>query len=205
MSDETSELDTSEAPIDQAALTDHEYDGIREYDNPLPAWWSWLFVGSIVFSAIYWVYYEGGMPGRDVYSAYDQAVADNLRLQFAEIGELQPDRETLLKYLNDDKWLKVGQTVYAANCVSCHGAGAGGIVGPNLTDERWKHVQNIEDIAQVLIKGAQGGAMPAWQNRLHPNEIVLTAAYIASLKGSNPPNAKGAEGNFVVTDWGGEG
>ncbi len=45
-------------------LTDHTYDGIREYDNPLPAWWTWLFIGTVVFSVLYFPYYHGGAEGR---------------------------------------------------------------------------------------------------------------------------------------------
>jgi cytochrome c oxidase cbb3-type subunit III len=177
-------------------VTDHLYDGIEEYDNPLPGWWSWLFVASIVFSIFYWFYYQSGVPGRSVQAQYDVAVADNLRVQFAEIGELKPDEATLVKYMNDEKWKTVGQVVYKANCISCHGANGEGNVGPNLTDDRFKNVRKIEDIATVIREGANNGAMPSWKNRLHVNEVVLTAAYIASMRGS-PVAGKTPEGNEI--------
>ena len=84
--------------------------------------------------------------------------------------------------MKESKWRDVGRSVFAANCVSCHGADAGGTVGPNLTDDHWKNVKNVEDIARIINEGAANGAMPAWKNRLsHPNLVVLTAAYIAQL------------------------
>jgi cytochrome c oxidase cbb3-type subunit 3 len=68
-------------------------------------------------------------------------------------------------------------------------------VGPNLTDEYYKNVRQVEDIAKVIIKGAGNGAMPAWANRLNENEIVLVSAYVASLRGQNVPgkNPDGVE------------
>ncbi len=111
---------------------------------------------------------------------------------------LQPDRETILKYMNDPEWLAVGQVVYKTNCVSCHGAKGEGLVGPNLTDDYWKNVRKVEDIATVIANGAANGSMPAWKNRLsHPNQIVLTAAYIASLRNNPLPGPRPAEGDPV--------
>ncbi len=183
-------------------LTNHSYDGIQEYDNPLPGWWVWLFVGSIAFCPFYWAYFHAGIPGRSIHDQYQDAVAQNLRLQFAELGELQPDRATLLKYLDDKRWLAVGESVFKTNCVSCHGPNAEGKVGPNLCDDSWKNVKSIEDVAKVISQGAGGRAMPAWGPRLHPNELVLVACYVASLRGSNPPNPKAPEPEAkVIPPW----
>ena len=176
---------------------DHVYDGIQEYDNPLPGWWTWLFVASILFSIGYWVYFHSNEPGRSEMDGYTREVAEDLRIRFAEIGTLTPDRTTLLKYMNDPKWRTVGEIVYKTNCVSCHGDKGEGKVGPNLCDDTWKNVKSIEDIAAVVGAGANNQAMPAWKNRLHPNELVLVSSYIASLRGSNPPGAKAAEGTAI--------
>jgi len=162
---------------DNAPKTDHAYDGIEEFDNPLPGWWKWLFVASIVFSPFYFLFYHGGAAGRSVEDQYGIALAENTRLQFAEIGDLNPDEATLASYMNKPNWVRVGQSVFKANCISCHGREGEGQVGPNLTDEYYKNVKNIEDIAKVIINGAGGGAMPKWSDRLHPNEIVLVSAY----------------------------
>lgn len=174
-------------------VLDHSYDGIQEYDNPLPGWWNLIFVGSIAFSILYLLFYHANVPGRTVLDDYDRAVAANLRLQFGDLGELELNADTIAQFMHDDEWLKVGQIVFKANCVSCHGVDAQGVVGPNLTDDYWKNVRNLEDLGLVIRNGAAGQAMPAWKNRLHPTELVLVASYVASLRGTNAPG-KGAEG-----------
>lgn len=185
--------------MDSNQLTDHAYDGIQEFDNPLPGWWKWMFVGSIVFSAFYALYFHIGAPGRSMIEGYDADLSANMRLQFSEIGDLKPDADTILAYSAKPSWLKVGQTVYKANCISCHGREGEGKVGPNLTDEFYKNVTKVEDIARVITKGAGNGAMPAWANRIHPNEVVLVSAYIATLRGKTPSGeAKGPEGNQIA-------
>ncbi len=178
-------------------LTDHSYDGIQEYDNPLPGWWTWLFIGSFFFSIFYVVYFHMGATGRTIQDQYDQQAARIFELRFAEIGELKLDEATIVQYMNDPKWLSVGKVIYKTNCVSCHGPEGGGLVGPNLTDDHWKNVRKIEDIATVIQDGAANGAMPAWRNRLsHVNQIVLSAAYVASLRG-NGATGKSPEGDLI--------
>lgn len=169
-------------PIDE--LTGHQYDGIQEFDNPLPGWWKWLFVASIVASPPYWIYYHSGTPGRTVIERYEVALADNARLQFAEVGELGGDRATIVKYMNETGWLTFGKSIYQTNCISCHKADGSGLVGPNLTDQYYKNVMHIEDIFTVVVNGAGGAAMPSWKNRLSQNEMVLVSAYVASLRGA---------------------
>lgn len=174
-------------------VLDHNYDGIQEYDNPLPGWWNLIFIGSVAFSLLYLLFYLADIPDRSVYAEYDRAVAANLRLQFGDMGELELSGQTIAQYINDDTWLTVGEIVFKTNCVSCHGVNAQGVVGPNLTDDYWKNVRNLEDLGLVIRNGAAGQAMPAWKNRLHPNELVLVASYVASLRGTNVPG-KGEEG-----------
>ena len=120
---------------------------------------------------------------------------------FSEIGELEVNRENILEYMKKDKWLAVGEVVFKANCVSCHGADGGGLVGPNLTDDNWKNVSKVEDIATVIMNGAAKGAMPAWKNRLsHPNQFVLTAAYVARMR-EKPVSGKAPEGDIIIKSW----
>jgi cytochrome c oxidase cbb3-type subunit 3 len=172
-------------PLQEEILTDHSYDGIQEYDNPLPGWWTWLFILTTIFAPLYLVYFHLGV-NRSIHDQYDQQMARIFELRFKDIGDLEPNRETLVKYMNDPEWRNVGKVVFQANCVSCHAADGSGLVGPNLTDQYWKNVRKIEDIATVISEGAANGSMPAWKNRLsHQNLIVLTAAYIASMQ-ENP-------------------
>jgi cytochrome c oxidase cbb3-type subunit III len=194
------ETDPNQIADGDAPLTGHAYDGIQEYDNPLPGWWKWLFIGTIFFSLLYWPFYHFGAPGRSVSERYDVALGENMRLQFAEIGELQPNAATLVKMMNDSGWVKVGESVYRSNCASCHGIDGGGIVGPNLTDDHYKNVREVADILKVVQQGAAAGAMPAWKSRLQLNEQILVSSYVASLRGSTPSSPKGAEGN-VIPPW----
>ncbi|EMI58369.1 cbb3-type cytochrome c oxidase N-terminal domain-containing protein [Rhodopirellula sallentina] len=183
--------------VDDAPKTDHAYDGIEEFDNPLPGWWKWLFIATIAFCPFYWLYYHGGTPGRSIEDGYGVALAANTRLQFEEIGELQPTEATLVEYMGKDSWLRVGKIVFQTHCVSCHDRDGQGKVGPNLTDEYFKNITTIEDIAKVINNGAAAGAMPKWSNRLHPNEIVLVSSYVASMRGQNLEGPRGAEGKTI--------
>lgn len=182
-------------------LTGHSYDGIQEFDNPLPGWWKWLFVATVVASPPYWAFYHFGTEGRSASARYEVALAANAQMQFADIGELTGDEATLVKYKDDKLGVSLGKSVYLTNCVTCHRNDGTGNVGPNLTDQHYKNVKKIEDIYTVLVNGAGGGAMPAWKNRLSQNEIVMVAAYVASMRGTPAPaNAKAPEGN-IIPPW----
>ncbi len=185
-------------------LTGHSYDGIQEYDNPLPGWWKLLFWATILFSPVYYVYFHSGVEGRTIEEQYTSEMAGIFQRRFKKIGDLNPDRETLLRFIQEDKeWLSVGKATYITNCASCHAPDGSGLVGggPNLTDDHWLNVKTIEDIADVIENGANNGAMPAWKKRLsHPNLVVLTAAYVASLREETLEGPRGTEGN-KIPDW----
>ena len=182
--------------MSDAPKTDHSYDGIEEYDNPLPGWWKGVFIATIVFCPFYWVFYHSGAVGRSLEDYYNVALAENTRLQFEEIGELKVDGPTILRFTTMDSWVKVGASVFRTNCVSCHGREGEGKVGPNLTDEFYKNVESIGDIGKVIVNGAGNGAMPKWSNRLHVNEIVMVSAYVANLRGKNV-EGRPAEGREI--------
>jgi hypothetical protein len=80
---------------------DHEFDGIQEYDNPIPLWLNLILFGTVIFSVFYYLYFQIGpllgTSGWTVVEAYESAKAENLRLRFAEIGELQGDEATLIR------------------------------------------------------------------------------------------------------------
>lgn len=184
--------------MSEAPKTDHAYDGIEEYDNPLPGWWKWLFIVTIVFSPLYWVYYHSGAEGRSVADSYSIALAENTRLQFAEIGDLKIDEVTIAKFMGKESWVKVGESVFRANCVSCHGRDGEGKVGPNLTDDAFKNIASLGDIGKVISNGAGNGAMPKWSNRLHINEIVMVSAYVANMRGQNVEGGRAPEGRSIA-------
>lgn len=174
--------------IDETPVTDHDYDGIREYDNPTPGWWVFLFVLSVVFSILYFTYYHvSPAGGASVKESYEASVTEDLKKTFGKMGELKQDEASLLQYMDDKDKMLLGKSVFKGNCVSCHGANGEGQVGPNLTDDFGKNLKVLGDIPKVINNGAAGGNMPSWKTRLHPNEVAVVAAYVASLRGQNLP------------------
>jgi cytochrome c oxidase cbb3-type subunit 3 len=181
-------------------LLDHEYDGIREYDNPTPGWWHAIFLGSILFSVCYFAWYHFSVFAKGVNQRYHAVVTAQLQKQFREIGQLTPDEPTILRFMAEPRWLQVAEGAFRTNCVSCHGAEGQGQEGPNMTDDHYKNIKKLEDLPVVIAGGAANGAMPAWKGRLTENEIVLLASYVASLRGKNLPSTRPAEGD-VIPPW----
>jgi cytochrome c oxidase cbb3-type subunit III len=197
MSDTPQDIPSTAAPAPEPALTDHAYDGIQEYDNPTPGWWNWLFIGTIVFSVIY--FFVVTMAGGEL-----SPVAFFNRYQLAEQkagGNLKADAPTLIRLSKDADSLKLGATIFTAKCISCHKGDGSGITGPNLTDERYVNVTKITDIVDVVTKGRNNGAMPAWKTSLNPNEVVEVSAYVASLRGQNKPGKPAEPNAKVIPPW----
>jgi len=187
-------------PNEPTLITGHEYDGIQEYDNPVPGWWHFLWLLSFVLLIFYFPFslispmYPS--PERRLEAAQ---VAEYERL-FSEIGELENTEATLTSLMTDADWMQFAQSSFQANCASCHAADGGGLIGVNLTDDAYKNVKSITDIHGVLVDGAAGGAMPAWGNRFSNNELVLLSAYVATLRGTTPASPIAAEGD-VIPPW----
>jgi cytochrome c oxidase cbb3-type subunit 3 len=199
MSDQSSHPTPDDNEPGQPPVMDHAYDGIREYDNPLPAWWSWIFIGTIVFSGFY--FFMAMAMDTNVLSAtyaYDQDVLADTERTFAS-KVFKPDAKTLMELQHDDRMLSVGKSIFQTNCAQCHGRNAEGLVGPNLTDNYYIHVKRIEDFPDVITNGRKSNTMPAWKNKLSPNQIVVVGAYVASLRGTNLPG-KPPEGT-VPAPW----
>jgi cytochrome c oxidase cbb3-type subunit 3 len=181
--------------LEPEKLTGHAYDDIQEYDNPTPGWWVAVFVLSVIFSIGYGIYYHVSTESTSVKQQYEQAVAANLVKQFGKMGTLKQDQDSLIAYMHNDDYLKVGESVFRQRCVSCHGSDGSGLVGPNMTDDYYKNIRVLGDFFKVINNGAGQGTMPAWRDQLHPNEVALVAAYVANLRGKNLPSPRPAEGN----------
>jgi cytochrome c oxidase cbb3-type subunit III len=189
---------TTGSPKNDVALG-HAYDGIREYDNPLPGWWKWLFIITVAMAPLYLLYFHVGATGRSIHEQFQIALDANQKKKYAELGELSPDAATLVKYMADPEWNEVGKSIYKQNCVSCHGPDGGGVIGPNLCDENYKHIKTVTDIVKVINEGVAGGAMPAWATRIpNKNDIVMVSAYVASLRGTTPAKPKGPDGSPIA-------
>lgn len=189
---------TKSEPIEneKTLLLHHDYDGIKELDNNLPPWWVYLFYGCILFSAIYLIKYEI-LDGDDQETEFAKEMAQ-AKIDVEEYKKTAPDLmdENKVILLTDAVALAKGKTIYESNCAACHRADGGGQIGPNLTDEHWILGGGVKNVFHTITNGGRDGkGMVAWSGILKPTEIQLVSSYILSLKGSNPKEAKAAEGD----------
>lgn len=186
---------------DNNQLLDHDYDGIKEYDNPLPNWWLTTFYGAIIFAFIYTIHYEfggGWTQSKELaedmshYKALQQAAAQSKSSEPAE------SEEQLMAMMSKAENLTLGKEVYVAKCAACHGDQGQGLVGPNLADNFWIHGKGTRaDILKVVRTGVADKGMPPWENMLKTEEVMAVAGYAFSLKGTSPANPKAPQGAEV--------
>ncbi len=179
-------------------LLDHEYDGIHEYDNPLPGWWVWLFALTTLFALPYIGWYHLGI-GPSIYDDLDAEVAAYAEQLLATYGELEPDEPTILRFMNDRVAMTGMSGLFKGKCAQCHTANGSGNVGANLTDDHWINVEKLTDIHSVIRDGVIAKGMPVWGDRLTETQIVLLSAYVATLR-ENPIPGKVPEGK-VIPPW----
>lgn len=192
-----------DAPADRDAdrLLDHEYDGIREYDNPLPRWWINIFWLTILFSVLYalnlpWI---GNGKGRIANYERDMAVA---RERQAALAAKSPppaamSAAALLAMTRDPARLATGRERFVSTCAACHREDGGGSIGPNLADEFWIHGGRPEEILRTVSDGVLDKGMPAWSQTLTPDEVAAVVAYVLTLHDTHPPNPKEPQGTKV--------
>jgi len=181
-------------------LLDHNYDGIQEYDNPLPTWWVTLFWISIVFAVFYSVYFHFG-HGKLAVEAYNEDMVAFYELQAEQLLALGEIKEsTLLDLMEDDSMMATGASLFASKCAQCHGNKGEGNIGPNLTDEYWLHGGKLTDVYYTVTEGVPSKGMLAWKNQLGPAEILSVSAFVGSLRGSNPSPAKEPQGEAFEYD-----
>jgi mono/diheme cytochrome c family protein len=170
----------------------HEYDGIKELDNPMPAWLRLLFVGSIAFAVIYMFHYQFLRTGPSSKQEYEIEMAA-AALQYKDV-ELPP--EAIIQ-ITDPGRLASAVSIFNENCATCHGEKLQGMTGPNLTDAYWLHGGEIDKVYATITDGVPGKTMISWKRLLPSQERLALASYILSLSGSNPPGAKAPEGNLA--------
>ena len=175
-------------------LKSHSYDGIQEYDNPMPYWWKAVFVVTIIWSVYYVVAME--MNWINTYEANlseDTRALNSVRaLQKKARPEVTP--ELLLAATTDATALVNGEKVYTSLCAACHGPQGQGLIGPNLADAHWIHGGAPLDIYQMVVVGVPAKGMPAWENIISFDDAIHVSAYIINMEGANPPNPKAPEG-----------
>jgi len=185
----------SEQPQDH--LLDHNYDGIQEYDNPMPRWWVAIFWVTIVFSVFYAIFYHGG-PGKLAIEAYNEDMVAYYDLQAKQFLALGDVTEGMLHGLMDNEAMMAGAAqLFVSRCAQCHGTHAEGNIGPNLTDQYWLHGNRLTDIYHTIMEGVADKGMQSWKNVLRPAEILSLAAYVGTLRGSKPDKPKAPQGELT--------
>ncbi len=183
------------APHDDDRLLDHSYDGIQEYDNPMPRWWLYIFWGTIVWGVLFWLNVPGIGVGKGRIADYDASVAAAAADMPAE-PSAGPDAAALLAASQDPTAVAAGRTVFGAYCSACHGPDGGGVIGPNLTDAYWIHGGSPEAVYHTVNVGVLEKGMPAWGPTLKPDEVNAVVAYVISLQGTTPAAPKAPEGTM---------
>ncbi len=204
------------------ATTGHEWDGVRELDNPLPNWWRWIFGACVVWAFGYWIFY----PSWPLLSSYSKGilgyssrahVADELsdakERQKAQLQKL--DKASLESIRTDPELLEFalagGRSAFNVNCSQCHGSGAQGFTGyPNLNDDEWLWGGNLQDIYTTISHGirntddeaARTADMPAFlkDEILDSKMISDVAEYVLSLSKSASDDAAAGRGEAVYAE-----
>ncbi len=182
-------------------LLAHDADGIREYDNPMPFWWSALFWGTFVYSVLYAGYYMIGV-GPGVRRDYQDELSAFYQEQAAKLGDLKPTMDTIHTLAEDPKMMQAAAGIFRANCTTCHAADGGGGTGPNLCDGSYLNVKQVTDIFKVLQNGVVAKGMPAWGPRFGEAQLVLMSAYVAHLRGTTPAAPKAPQGEAIPPFFG---
>ncbi|OZG73735.1 cytochrome-c oxidase, cbb3-type subunit III [Hahella sp. CCB-MM4] len=174
----------------------HSFDGIEEYDNPMPKWWLYLFMATIVFGLFYLFLYPGlgsykGYLGWSSAGQWENEVADAKAIYDPLYAELAATPiEELVK--NEDA-ITMGKRLFLNNCAVCHGSAAhGGFGFPNLTDNDWLYGGAPEKIKETITNG-RNAAMPAWEAIVGTEGVTELANYVRSLSGQQNIDAEKAE------------
>lgn len=196
--------------------TGHSWDGIEEFDNPLPRWWLWIFYLTIIWAVIYMLFYPAwplvtkATSGLLGYSSRAEVAGEIARFEEAnqvwfdrltttELGEIHNDRELQSFAVN------AGAAVFRAQCSQCHGTGGAGVQAsgfPNLLDDEWLWGGTIDDIHLTVQYGirneehmdARYSQMPAFgrDGLLEEAEIDRVVNYVLQLSGQTPRDAQAA-------------
>ena len=164
-------------------LLDHNYDGIQELDNNLPRWWVWLFYITIIYAAVYLVYYHVTRTGDLQAGEYANEMKAGAAIKDAAMGKFEAGIPALTPS-TDATVLENGRQTYAKFCAPCHRADGGGLVGPNLTDDYWIHGNTFADNVKVIWDGVPAKGMITWKTVLKPDQIYSVASYLYTLRGA---------------------
>ena len=198
--------------ISGVETTGHEWDGIRELNNPMPRWWVWTFYATILWAIGYIVAFPAlpmitdatkGMLG---WSSRQNVAVELADAKTAQAGFVDRIATASLQEILADPQLSQfaiagGASAFKVNCAQCHGSGAAGAPGfPNLNDDDWVWGGTVDEIFQAGDDETRVSEMPAFADMLQPDEIKQVAAYVVSLTGT-PSDASLVEpGKQVFAD-----
>jgi len=169
--------------------TGHVWDGdLREMNNPLPRWWVWLFVITIVFALAYLTMYPGlgSNPGKLGWTSLGQHKAEMEKGE-KEVAPLYArfSAMSVPEVAADAQAMGIGERLFLNNCAQCHGSDARGSKGfPNLSDSDWLYGGAPEQITQTITKGRIGNMPPMAAAVGTPDDVKNVANYVLSLSGS---------------------
>ena len=176
----------------------HEYDGIKELDNPLPPWLKYIFYITIVISCSYlillFVFEDDSLVQKKEYGK-EMAAA---RAKTEVAASADSTKSATAAPLTQEQIMADGKSIYDKTCLVCHGKFGEGLVGPNFTDEYWIHGGKPEDLHKVIVEGVLEKGMISYKSQLNPKQIDHVIAYILSLQGTNPPNPKAPQGEKMA-------
>jgi cytochrome c oxidase cbb3-type subunit 3 len=179
---------------DQDRLLDHDYDGIKEYDNPMPRWWLATFWITIIFSVVYLLNVPWIGIGKGRIAEYEAEVkaAEAIAARNDPLAGLTAER--LLESSRKPATLELGRATFASMCSACHAADGGGGIGPNLTDAFWIHGGAPMEVLQTINGGVLEKGMPPWGKTLKPDQLTAVAAYVLTLRNTTPAAPKAPQG-----------
>lgn len=194
--------------------TGHEWDGLKELNNPAPRWWLWVFFVTVVWAIGYWVLFpawptiSGNTKGTQGWTQYKKLHAEHAEILEIRGEHMQQLKHKSLQEIAADPALSAfaiagGRTIFMENCAACHGSGAEGKPGyPNLNDDDWLWGGSLDAIYTTLRYGIRSGhsaartsQMPAFgrDGLLNSKQISDLSEHVLSLSGRAAPNARGAE------------
>ncbi len=200
--------------------TGHEWDGIKELDNPLPRWWLWTFYATVIFSVGYMIYYpsipliEGSTMGisgettrsiveKEIAAAHDAQAGMRARIETSSLAEIKATDE-LYRFA-----VAGGSSLFKVNCSQCHGSGAQGAPGyPNLNDDDWLWGGDLDSIYTTIKHGvrnvddddARFSLMPTFGDGvLEPKQIADVSQYVLKLAGKQADASAAESGKEVYT------
>lgn len=196
--------DTQQKEPGEAPTTGHSYDGIEEYDNPMPAWWFNMFLLTALFSLIYLLLYPGfgsfkGLLNWSSIGQWEKDVAA-AEVRYAPIYE-RYRKMPIEDVIADPDAIKMGQRLFNNNCALCHGSDGRGSYGfPNLADDDWLYGGSAEAIKQSISQG-RNGVMPPWGAVIGETGVENVTDYVFSLSGREHDASKAEQGQQVFATF----